>query len=214
MGAKTWMLVYSDGNAAESLKANPELDRVKTIELVKELFPQEKLESIEDGDLSYTCPPNNQLFAGYFSGVFVIAAKEFGIDFPSKMPALFIDKNFGNTIQLHSMHSVVDWLAFAVWKNGNLVRSLSLSPDSGIMENLGEKCSFEIPYWDGKHPAVDPEEDEASYPFQFHPLDLGEAALREFFGYVLEGEVDDSLIEPEGIPLLRFRRIKPWWKLW
>lgn len=213
MGAKTWMLVYSNGNAAESLKANSEIDRVKTTELVNELFPKEKLEAIEDGDLSYTCPPSNEIYAGYFSGVFVIAAKEFGNDIPSKLPASFLTKDYGNTIQLHAMHSVVDWLAFAVWKNGSLVRSLSLSPDSGIFEDVGEKFDFEKSYWDGKHPALDPEEDEDSYPFQFHPLDLGEAVLRDFFGYVLEGEVDDSLIEPEDITLLGFRR-PPWWKFW
>ena len=110
------------------------------------------------------------------------------------------------------MHSVVDWLAFAVWKYGNLERSLSLSPDSGILEDIGEKLAFENPFWNGEYPAVDPEEDD--YPFQFHPLELGEAALREFFGYVLEGVVDASLIEPENIPLMGFRRAKPWWKLW
>lgn len=54
MGAKTWMLVYSDGNTASSLKKNSTLDREKTVEFVRELFPQEKLKSVEGGDLSYT----------------------------------------------------------------------------------------------------------------------------------------------------------------
>jgi hypothetical protein len=35
------------------------------------------------------------------------------------------------------MHSVVDWFAYAVWIDGQLRRSLSLSPDSGIMEIVG-----------------------------------------------------------------------------
>jgi len=211
MGAKTWMLVYSDGNAAESFKRNSELDRDKTIEFTTKLFPKEKLESIEDGDLSYTCPPDDIIYAGYFSDVFAIAAKEFGIDFPSKLPASFLNSNYGNTVQLHAMHSVVDWFAFAVWKNGKLERSLSLSPDSGILEDFGEKLPFEIPYWNGEHPAVDPEDE---YPLQFHPLDLGETALSKFFGYVLEGPVDESLIEPEDISLLGFKRTKPWYKFW
>lgn len=213
MGAKTWMMVYSNGNAADSLKNNSEIDRVKTTELVKELFPKEKLEAIDDVDLSNTNPANNKIYAGYFSGVFVIAAKEFAKDYPSKIPVSFLNTNYGNTIQLHAMHSVVDWLAFAIWKNGNLVRSLSLSPDSNIIEDIGEKLPFEIPFWEGKHPALDPDEDEDSYPLEFHPLELGEVVLREFFGYVLEGEVDDSLIEPEDITLLAFKR-PPWWKFW
>jgi len=208
MGAKTWMIVYSNGNAASSLKQNSDLDREKTVERVKELFPQENLESIEDGDLSYTSPPDDIIYAGYFCGVFVIAAGEFAIDYPSKLPESFINTNYGNTIQLHAMHSVVDWLAFAVWKNGKLERSLSLSPDSGIIEDFGEKLDFEIPYWAGKYPAIDPEDEEEGdeYPFKFHPLDLGEASFRDFFGYVLEGVFDSSLIEPENIPLLGFKR--------
>ena len=216
MGAKTWMLVYSDGNTASSLKKNPTLDRVKTEKLVRELFPREKLKSIEDGDLSYTSPPDDIIYAGYFSGVFIVAADEFAIDFPSKLAPSFLNTKYGETIQLHAMHSVVDWFAFAVWKNGKLERSLSLSPDSGIMEDIGKKLSFEIPYWEGKFPAIDPEEEEEDddYPFKFHPLELGEATLKAFFGYVLEGVIDPSLIEPEEIPLLGFKRTKPWWKMW
>ena len=216
MGAKTSMLVYSDGNTASSLKNNPTLDREKTAKLVRELFPREKLNSIEDGNLSYTSPPDDMIYAGCFSGVFIVAAEEVAIDFPSKLPSSFLNTKYGETIQLHAMHSVVDWFAFAVWKNGKLERSLSLSPDSGIMEDIGNKLSFEIPYWEGKFPAIDPEEEEEDddYPFKFHPLELGEATLKAFFGYVLEGVIDPSLIEPEEIPLLGFKRTKPWWKMW
>jgi len=213
MGVKTCMLVYSDGNTASSLKNNPTLDREKTEKFVRELFPREKLKSIEDGDLSYTSPPDDIIYAGCFSGVFIVAVEEVAIDFPSKLPLLFLNTKYGETIQLHAMHSVVDWFAFAVWKNGKLERSLSLSPDSGIMEDIGKKLSFEIPYWEGKFPAIDPEEED-DYPFKFHPLELGEATLKEFFGYVLEGIVEPSLIEPERIPLLGFKRIKPWWNMW
>ena len=53
---------------------------------------------------------------------------------------------------MHGMHSVVDWLCFAVWEDGRLIRSLSLSPDGGIQENIGEPFAFELPYWAGEHP--------------------------------------------------------------
>ena len=61
-----------------------------------------------------------------------------------------------------------------------------------------------------QHPAVDPEdedEDDPPYPFPFHPLDLGDVALREFFGYQLEGYIDPTLLEPEAVPLARFKRM-------
>ena len=211
MGAKTWMIVYSNGNVCESLKSSANIDRNKTIELTKKLFPNENLVSIEDGNLSYTCPPDNTIYAGYFSGVFIVAAKEFGIDYPSRLKSSFIDPSYGNSIQLHAMHSVVDWFAFAVWRNGILERSLSLSPDRGVIEDYGEKLPFEQPYWNGEHPAVGPDDE---YPLKFHPLEMGEAALAEFFGYVLEGPIGASTIEPEDVPLLGFKRSRLWWKFW
>jgi hypothetical protein len=110
------------------------------------------------------------------------------------------------------MHSVVDWFAFARWSDRALVRSLSLSPDNGILEDIGRILSFEEPFWSGQHPAVAEDEEEDAYPFPFHPLELGEAALREFFGYVLEGFPDSALLEPESIPLVRYKRSRSRWK--
>src|SRR5262249_39899169 len=179
------MLVYADSNAREALIAHPRLDRDATDQLAKKLFEGEKLELLGDGDLSYTCPPDDELSIGYFAGVSVIAAKEFGVDRPSTLPRRFIEAGGGGMIYLHAMHSVVDWFAFALWSNGTLIRSLSLSPDSGILEDIGQRLPFEESFWSGQHPAVADEED--TYPFVFHPLELGEAALSDLFGYQLEG---------------------------
>jgi hypothetical protein len=113
------------------------------------------------------------------------------------------------------MHSVVDWFAYAIWSNGKLVRSLSLSPESGIMEDIGQYLPFEKPYWSGERPAVYDDEEEDEYPFAFHPLDLGEEALKDCFGYQLEGTIDTSLLEPESIPLVRYKRSRSsGWKFW
>lgn len=208
------MLVIAETDARQALAAKPELDREATERLARTLFPEERLEPMEDGDLSFTNPPDKELLVGYFQGVSVIAAKEFGIDYPSRLPQRFIAAGGSGTVTLHAMHSVVDWFAYAHWANGRLVRALSLSPDSGIMEDMGQRLPFEVPYWSGAYPAV---EDSAKneYPFPFHPLDLGEAALKALFGYQLEGEIDDSLLDPESIPLVRYRRYRPpWWKFW
>ncbi|MDD2989546.1 MAG: hypothetical protein PHI64_11370 [Zoogloea sp.] len=215
MGAKTWMLVLADSSAREALAAKPSLDREATSKLAAALFPGERLEPIGDGNLSYTCPPGDELHIGCFPGVSVIAAKEFGIDYPSKLPQKFIAAAGKGVITLHAMHSVVDWFAYAIWVNGRLVRSLSLSPDDGIMEDLGQRLPFEEAYWSGEHPAVEADEEMDAYPFPFHPLELGEEALKDRFGYQLEGFIDPSLLEPESIPLVRYKRSRsPWWKFW
>ena len=212
MGAKTWMLVYSEGNAAAALKNRPTLDRAATLQLVSGLFPKHKFESVGEGNLSYTCPPAKEVHAACFSGVSILAAKEFGIDHPSKLPASFISAGGRGRVYLHVMHSVVDWLAFAQWNNGQLVRSLSLSPDSGIIEDIGERLPFEKPFWLAQHPA--PGGEKTGYPLPFHPLELGEAALKEFFGYQLEGPIDPSLLDPKSIPLVKYKRSRSGWKLW
>jgi len=215
MGAKTWMLVLAESDAREALAGKPALDRDATSKLASALFPGEKLEPIGNGDLSYTCPPDDEIHIGCFPGVSIVAAKEFGIDCPSKLPRRFIAAGGGGVVTLHAMHSVVDWFAYAMWVDGKLVRSLSLSPDSGILEDIGPHLPFEKPYWSGEHPAVDSEEEKDTYPFPFHPLELGEETLKDRFGYQLEGFIDPSLLEPESIPLVRYKRSRSsWWKFW
>ncbi len=214
MGAKTWMFMYSEACAREALKTAPQLNRDATTKLASTLFPGATLEPMEDGSLAWTCPPGKEVCIGCYPGVSIVAAKEFGIDNPSKVPQRFIDAAGSGTATLHAMHSVVDWFAFACWQNGLLVRSLSVSPDDGVIEDIGERMAFEEPYWSGKHPAIDGDEDQGDYPLPFHPLELGEEALKEFFGYQLEGLVDHSLLEPEDVTLMRFKRKRPFWKFW
>ena len=212
MGAKTWMLAYADVNVRAALNARPVLNREATSRLAGDLFPDEKLEVLGEGTLSHTCPPDNELCIGSFPGVSIVAAKKFGSDYPSRLPERFVAAG-SHTIVLHAMHSVVDWFAYALWIDGKLVRALSLSPDSGILEDIGPRLSFEEPYWSGQHPAVEDESEE--YPFPFHPLDLGEAALAELFGYQLEGALEPAmLLDPDTIPLVRYKRSRGRWKFW
>ncbi|MGD9645623.1 MAG: hypothetical protein AB7U73_07920 [Pirellulales bacterium] len=206
MGAKTWMLVYAESDARAALRTQPQLDREATHRLASKLFTGEKLEPLGDGDLYYIAPDDDELSVGCFAGVSVIAAKEFAINHPSKLGRSFVAAGGRGHIYLHAMHSVVDWFAYAHWSSGNLLRSLSLAPDDGILEDLGQRLPFEEPFWSGQFPAVDDEEEEDAYPFPFHPLELAEAALRELFGFQIEGDVDCTLLEPESIPLVRYKR--------
>ena len=117
MGAKTWMLVYSNGNAADTLHRKPQLDREKSAALAEELFPSCRLNPLGDVDLSDTCPRGRKIHVGCYDDVNIVAAKEFGIDRPSTLKNSFLDPHLGNTICLHAMHSVVDWFAYATWRN-------------------------------------------------------------------------------------------------
>jgi len=180
--------------------------------IARRLFPLGELRPLPDDTLLKTCPPDDELAIASFPGLSIVAAREFGIDRPSTLPRSFVQPGTGRSTSLHAMHSVVDWFAYAIWTDGVLQRALSLSPDSGVIEDIGSRLPFEEPYWAGEHPAVDPEEDESVYPFPFHPLELGEAALLELFGYQLEGSV--SHFDPEDIPLMRFKRSRSFWKRW
>lgn len=215
MGAKTWMLISSNGDAVKTLTSGIEIDRVATDNLVNTLFPGEKLEQIEDGDLYSTNPPDQVIYAGCYGDVNILAAVEFALDKPSQLDPRFLTEPLGRVIYTHAMHSVVDWHAFSKWENGQLLRALSLSPDDGIIEDIGTHLEFEAPYWEGKFPAIDPEDvDEFHYPFPFHPLDLGEAALAHCLGYQIEGYSKKNCVEPEKIILSGYKRGKAWWKFW
>jgi hypothetical protein len=206
MGAKTWMLVSGPTDLKDRLARYPELDRAASVAAAARHFPKAKLQPLDDGSLTWTCPPDDELHVGVFDGVTVLAAKEFGIDRPSKLALPFVQGS--DVAILHAMHSVVDWFAYACWKYGVLERSLSLSPDDGVLEDIGPRAAFEEPYWDGTHPAVDPEDedDDLPYPLPFHPLELGEEALRALFGYQIEGFVSPDLLDTDRFKLLRFKR--------
>ena len=210
MGAKTTMLVVSSTDPKSALAGYPALDRTGSIRLLSEYFPGQSFEALADGDLWDTYPSEDEIFIGHFGTVTVIAAPDFGGDFPSQLNSHFLRVAGSQNVWLHTMHSVVDFFAYGVWRNGDLIRSFSLAPDSGIIEEVGDRPPFEEPYWAGEHPVDDPEEmddpDFEPYPFPFHPLELGDAALKEFFGYQLEGYMDPSLLRASEIPLLRFKR--------
>ncbi|WP_370121124.1 hypothetical protein [Streptacidiphilus sp. MAP12-33] len=79
------------------------------------------------------------------------------------------------------------------------------------MEDIGERFAFEAPIWIGEHPV---ELDEAwgeqdPYPLAFHPLELGEEALRAFFGFVLEGMPEPDDIDPYEVALRGFHLTAP-----
>jgi hypothetical protein len=142
VGAKDWMVVYADGDVRPVLQAAPPIDRDETRALVRRLYPSRRVVEIEDGSLFEANPPQDQLLAGCFPGLTVICTADAALDRPSTLDQRFLDEGKGRTVILHAMHSVVDWFAYALWTpDGALTRSLSLSPDNGVIENIGDPAS-------------------------------------------------------------------------
>jgi hypothetical protein len=210
MGAKDWMLLYADGQVRSLLKEPAPHNGEETRDFVARLYPDHRISNIGDGDLLNDAnPPNHQVYASCRPGLTVICTRDAAIDRPSELDRRFVSQARGRTLYLHSMHSVVDWFSYAIWDgDGVLRRSLSLSPDAGIVENIGNPLEFETPYWNGMKP-VDGDsdgdsDDDSSYPLPFHPLEMAEDALRSLFGFNYEGYYYDDDPDLEAFTLAGF----------
>ena len=203
MGAKDWMVFYADQDVPSVLRDRPTLDRQATNRLVERLFPRHAVSQLEDVSLLEGDPRDGNVHAAVWPGAAIVCSEELGVDRPSTVDRRFIEAGAGRTTYLHAMHSVVDWCAFAVWEpDGQLRRALSLSPDSGIVENVGHPLPFEEPFWADDRPAIDPDDDddEDPYPVAFNPLELGEEALGRCSGSSMTGRRASRRSTPRTSP--------------
>ena len=212
MGAKTAILAFADGDIRPALLGAATQDPVAAARLVGQVFPGYQVTPAGHttlGDGVY--PADDVTNVTVLPGLELLCDRRLVLDLPSQLPAHLAEFGAGRRIVMHGMHSVVDWLCFAVWEDGRLIRSLSLSPDGGIVEDIGDPFEFERPFWAGEHP-VEPVPgwpSQGPYPLPFHPLELGEEALRALFGFVLEGYPDPADIDDWEIPLQGFRVADP-----
>ncbi len=211
MGAKTALLAFTDGDLRPALLGATRSTPAEAEALVREVLPRYEVRWVGDTTLDATYPPDDVTYAAVLPGAELLCDRRLVLDRPSELPAHLLQAGAGRRILMHGMHSVVDWLCFAVWENGKLVRSLSLSPGDGIMENIGEPLDFERSYWNGEHP-VEPVPgwpNEDPYPLPFHPLELGEEALRALFGFIIEGLPEPDDIDADAVHLHEFRVTDP-----
>jgi hypothetical protein len=201
LGAKTALLAYAAEDPVESLRQARELDPAASRALVAATHPGWDGTASSDGTLSDDCfPEEGTVYAGSFPGIDILCDRDVMDYLPSDFPARYLDVAAGRRVILHAMHSVVDIFVYAIWENGTLVRSLAMSSDDGIVENIGAPLPFEAPYWAGEHPVG------GQYRLPFHPLDLGgDAALRALFGFVVEGRPQPADIDAESVRLAGFQ---------
>ncbi len=192
MGGKTAMLVYADDAVVPALQRTTSTDAGEAAAAVRRLWPEYDVRAVDDEEpwalAEGIYPPEGTTCALAVPGLAIVCDQRVVVDRPSEFPGRFVAAGTGRRVIYHAMHSAVDWLAFAVWEDERLVRSLSLAPDFGIIEDLGGHLPFELAYWNGDHPAGE------DYPLPFHPLQLGERAMGEFFGFYAEGAMagDDA----------------------
>jgi hypothetical protein len=212
MGAKTALLAFADGEIPALLSRSGRSQRADAEDLVRRVHPGYAIAPAEDGTLFDDVFPEDDItFATAQPGVDLLCDRRLVLDRPSELSPHLLELGAGRRIVMHGMHSVVDWLCFAVWEDGRLVRSLSVSPDEGVQENIGEPLGFELPFWAGDHP-VEPMPgwpNQGPYPLPFHPLELGEEALRAFFGFVLEGYDHAADIDALAVHLHGFEVTDP-----
>ena len=132
MGAKAGILALSDRDFAESLRQFPRADAERTNALVAEIFPGYQVEPVESWPLEEsTYPEDDVVYVLSAPGIDIMCDQRFMFDKPSELPAHVLDVAGGRRVALCAMHSVDDSFSYAVWANGELARSLSLSLPRG-----------------------------------------------------------------------------------
>jgi hypothetical protein len=193
------MVMYAENNPADVLRAFPVLDKPATRAFAERLFPGATVEEIGDLLLADAVdPPDDIAYLGCFPGLDVVCSWRVMPDRPSQVDQAVLDASDKRNVFLHAAHADADWCTSGLWRDGELVRAVSVCPDPGIIEDLGEQLGFEQPYWKGEHPTDD-------FDLPFHPLELGAAALSDFFGIVPGQETDMDGVDPEMIPVVGYR---------
>lgn len=192
MAEKTAIVAYGESDVVHVLRAAPVLDRRATAELVRKAFPDNQIGEV-GGALLFDCldPPADIAYVGCFRGLDLICSWQLVGQRPSEAARRCLAPARLPNVYLHAMDSSTDWCAFAQWTDGGLVRSLSLAPDDGVAENLGDLLPFEAPFWAGD--------------IDLDAMALGEEALHAFFGFRLAGMATVDDVDPEVIPLVGYR---------
>lgn len=150
-------------------------------------------------------PDDDALGVGVFGNGAVVASRRAYLFNPSRLEPRFLKRAGGGTVWLLAVRSFSDMFAYAVWRDGTLIRSLSVNPVGKVWESIGDRLPFEQPFWDG-------ERTTAGYPdcpLPFHPLDMEEAAIRRVLGTYFASAPDTGLVDPETVRLRSLRRQRP-----
>ncbi|MFW5417514.1 hypothetical protein J0910_12960 [Nocardiopsis sp. CNT-189] len=198
MGAKTAVVAFCDTDPAFVLRAGDAAEPAAARELVERLFPGRVGGSVGPGYLADAVLPGAYVYAGAFSGLEIVCGGPVVQDLPADFGAPPW-KSERKGVYLHTMQSAVDTAMFGVWRDGELLRAVGVSPEHRPWL-VGEPFPFEAPWWAGEY------RDGAVAGLPFHPMAFGEAALCALFGFVSEGAPGAApVLDPFQVTLEGFR---------
>ncbi|MHC0430943.1 DUF6928 family protein [Streptomyces sp. O3] len=201
MGSKAAVVIFTDVDPRGVFQGGAGADRVKS-RFLAEKAVKASVQELAPLPLDLAVWPGAGIVcAAHFSDFQVICSRELAREHPSALTEWISRMADGRNAYGVFMHSAEDWAALGVWSSEGLVRALSVKPGVGVIEDVGERLPFEIPFWGGDRPVCH----DVNYALPFHPIDLGNEALREFFGFILEGREDEFCVDPEEIEVPAFR---------
>lgn len=211
MGFKSSLLVYTSGDPADLLRQPAAPDPGQAAALVAATHPGWTAPggpaATSPGGSLADCirPPDGYVYAGCLPGLDILCDRDVMVDYPSQLPAQYHGPGAGRRMILHAFHSVTDWFGYAIWQDGILVRSLSLSRyTGGVLEDIGTPLAFELPFWAAGRPARPEPGKPTRLDLPFHPSELSEAALSALMGFTQGGRPADGAVDAWAVPLTGF----------
>jgi len=186
VSANSSLIVYSDSDPKDVLRAYPVLDKAATKALAEKLFPGADIVEIGDELLADALdPPEQVAYLGCFSGLDLVCNWTIMPDRPSQLDPAVLHATERRQTYLYALHADADWCSYGVWQDGELRRAYSACPDPGVIEDVGERLGFEESFETND--------------------ELGEAACKAFFGIDMSDDPDLDDVDPGLIPVVGYR---------
>lgn len=170
-------------------------------EVVHILFPRTPYVDVGQVALDEAAfPGRGSLSVGTFEGGLLLGTQDAHLYNPTKLASRYLKPSLGSKVTLLTQRPLNDMFAYGRWERGQLIRSISVNPVGRVWESIGTPEPFESPFWAGQRAAA------PNYPLPFHPLDMGDAALRDVLRLHVEGLPEPGLIDISSVLLHRFER--------
>ena len=202
MGMKAQLVAVSPGLPRDDLIAHPIGSVQASRQAAESVLPGLVGEQVRDGSLAEDCYPQSQVYAGTFGDTWIVASDHdslLGWEPPD-------DDRDRNAIRVF-LHSVVTMAGFTYWGSDGSHREFVGSWEEGAPVNDGDELPFEQSFWAGQQDPDGEARELHGSEMPFNPMDLGEEALREFFGFVGEGEPHPTDLDGFDIVLHGFNLV-------